>query len=258
MKIAVIMLHFGALATTRESLKLLRPKLVGHSLYLANNSPDDITALTNIIPDTHLLDNRRNLGFAAGVNQGIRAALLDQQITHFLLLNNDLSISFGSVQQLLLTFNKINSAGIVAPILHHSKGFDWGGKFNRWTALVKHKNWPNKPKTTLMVDHVAGAAMLIKREVIEKIGLLDEHYFLYYEDLDFCLRVKAAGYTIHINPEVVADHAVSAGSRVWRRTLYQWVSHIKFVTAHLFRPVMPTAYFVDLLYYPLIFLKSLL
>ncbi len=258
MKIATVMLHFGALATTRESLKLLRPKLSGHSLYLVNNSPDDITALTNIIPDTHLLDNRRNLGFAGGVNQGIRAALSDQQITHFLLLNNDLHISFGNLQQLLLTLSKINSAGIVAPILHHAGGFDWGGYFNRWTGLVKHKNWANKPKTVLSVDHVAGAAMLIPRTVIEKVGMLDERYFLYYEDLDFCLRVKKAGYTIHINPEIVADHAVSAGSRVWRRTLYQWVSHLKFVTYHLFQPVMPTAYFVDLLYYPLIFLKSLL
>lgn len=258
MKIAVIMLHFGAITTTRESLKLLRPKLVSHSLYLINNTPDDISSLATILPDTHLIDNRRNLGFAAGVNQGIKASLQDANITHFLLLNNDLSISFGSLQQLLLTFNKINSAGIVTPILHHNKGYDWGGRFNRWTGLVKHKNWDNKPKTTLSVDHVAGAAMLIPRAVIEKVGMLDERYFLYYEDLDFCLRVKAAGYTIHINPEVIADHAVSAGSRVWRRTLYQWVSHIKFVTLHLFHPVLPTAYFFDILYYPLIFLKSLL
>lgn len=258
MKIAVVMLHFGALEITRESLKLLRPKLEGHSLYLINNTPDDVSSLTSLIPETHLIDNRANLGFAKGVNQGIIAGLADKKNTHFLLLNNDLHISFGNLQQLLLTFNKINSAGIVAPILHHAGGYDWGGRFNRYTGLVKHKNWDNKPKTVLSVDHVAGAAMLISRAVIEKLGMLDERYFLYYEDLDFCLRVKSAGYTIHINPEVVADHAISAGSKVWRRTLYQWVSHVNFVTAHLFRPVMPTAYFVDLLYYPLIFLKSLL
>lgn len=266
MKIAVIMLHFGALATTRESLKLLRPKLDGCALYLVNNTPEDVTSLTSILPETHLLDNRTNLGFAKGVNQGIKATLKDPTITHFLLLNNDLHISFGSLQQLLLTFNKINSAGIVTPILHNDPSsakatagkFDWGGRFNRWTGLVKHKNWDNKPKTVLSVDHVAGAAMLIPREVVEKVGLLNERYFLYYEDLDFCLRVKHAGYTIHINPEVVADHAVSAGSKVWRRTMYQWGSHIKFVSSHLFHPVLPTAYLIDLLYYPLLMLKSLL
>ena len=258
MKIAVIMLHFGALETTRQSLKLLRPKLAGFSLYLINNTPADISSLTTILPDTHIIDNRANLGFAKGVNQGIKAALKDPTITHFLLLNNDLHISFGNLQQLLLTFSKISSAGIVAPILHHTKGYDWGGRFNRWTGLVKHKNWDNKPKTVLSVDHVAGAAMLIPRAVIERVGLLDERYFLYYEDLDFCLRVKHAGYTIHINSEIVADHAVSAGSRVWRRTLYQWVSHFKFVSSHLFRPVLPTAYIIDLLYYPLLMLKSFL
>lgn len=264
MKIAVIMLHFGALETTRQSLKLLRPKLAGCSLYLINNTPADVSSLTTILPDTHIIDNRANLGFAKGVNQGIKAALKDPATTHFLLLNNDLHISFGNLQQLLLTFNKVKTAGlpaqagIVAPILHHAGGYDWGGHFNRYSGLVKHKNWANKPKTVLSVDHVAGAAMLIPRTVIEKLGMLDERYFLYYEDLDFCLRLKSAGYTIHINPEVVADHAVSAGSRVWRRTLYQWVSHLKFVSYHLFRPVYPTAYLFDILYYPLIFLKSLL
>lgn len=256
MKIAVIMLHFGTLSTTRESLKLLRPKLAGHTLYLINNTPDDISALTTILPDTHLINNPRNLGFAAGVNQGIRAGLADQAVTHFLLLNNDLHLSLGSLQQLLLTFNKIKTAGIVSPILHHAGGYDWGGKYNRWTGSVKHKNWPNKPKTTLTVDHVAGAAMLIKREVVDKVGLLDERFFLYFEDLDFCLRVQQAGYTLHINPEVVAEHTISAGSRASRRTLYQWASHLKFVTKHQFRLAYPTGYLYDLLFYPLVLVKS--
>ncbi len=257
MSIAVVILHFGQLSTTKHCLQELKKKIGDNQVILINNTPDECKGLTLVIPGTQLIDNRRNLGFAAGVNQGIQLALQDPGVKSVFLMNNDLSISFGSLAQLALVFNKIKSAGIVTPVLHHGGGFDWGGKYSRWTGMVKHKNWPNKPKTIQSVAHVAGAAMLIKREVIESIGLLDERFFLYFEDLDLCLRALAAGFTIHINPDVVAEHAVSAGSRATRRTLYQWASHAKFVSKHLFRLAYPTAYLYDLLIYPLWLLKSL-
>ncbi|MFH1244193.1 MAG: glycosyltransferase family 2 protein, partial [bacterium] len=251
MKIAVIILHFGDLTTTRECLLKLAHRLTGHRLILVNNTLDDLSSLLKIIPDTILISNSTNLGFAQGVNRGINLALEDNTLTHIYLLNNDLGFTMGNFSQLELTFAKNVSAGIVSPILHHAKGYDWGGKYNKWTGMVKHKNWPNKPKTTLSVDHVAGAAMLIKREVIEKVGLLDKRFFLYFEDLDYCLRAQAAGFTIHINPDVVAEHTISTGSHVARRTLYQWRSHLQFVTKHLFRLTYPTAYLYDLFIYPL-------
>lgn len=171
-------------------------------------------------------------------------------------MNNDLSLTFGSFAQLLLTFNKFPTAGIVSPVLHHQGGYDWGGKYSKWSGMVRHKNWENKPKTTQTVAHVAGAAMLISRAVVDKIGLFDERFFLYFEDLDFCLRATSAGFTIHINPDVVAEHAVSSGSNVFSRTKHQWISHVKFVTKHLFKLSYPTAYLYDLLIYPLWVFRS--
>jgi hypothetical protein len=172
-------------------------------------------------------------------------------------MNNDLELSYGSFTELMRTFAKTPQAGIVSPILHHAGGYDWGGKYNPWTALVKHVNWNNKPKTILKVDHVAGAAMLISREAVERIGPLDERFFLYYEDLDYCLRAKDEGYTIHINPQVVAEHAVSRGSSRLGRTLHQWRSHIIFVAKHLPRTAYATALFTDIIFYPLITFKAL-
>lgn len=267
MKIAVIILHYGKIETTKVCFKELKSKIGDHQVILINNTQDDITDLTKIIPGTKLINNPKNLGFAAGVNQGITAAQKDKSITHYFLMNNDSQISFGSFAQLLLTFNKFPTAGIVSPVLHHpgggtsraeSKEYDWGGRYNKWTGMVKHKNWSNKPKTIQTVGHVAGAAMLISREVIDKIGLFDERFFLYFEDLDFCLRALAAGFTIHINPDVVADHAVSSGSNVSSRTKYQWVSHFKFVNKHLFKLAYPTAYLYDLIIYPMWLTGSLL
>lgn len=255
MKIAVVMLHFGKIETTENCLTNLAKKIGDNQLYLVNNTPEDVASLAKIIPGTHLIDNRKNLGFARGVNQGITAAVKDKAVEAIFLMNNDLALAIGSFDQLARTYTKYPRAGIVAPVLHHAGGYDWGGTFNKWTGMVKHKNWENKPKTTLTVDHVAGAAMLIKRDVVEKIGLLDERFFLYFEDLDYCLRATSASYTIHINSDVVAEHEVSAGSSLLRRTRYQWVSHRKFVAKHLFTLVSPTAYLYDMVFYPLVLIK---
>lgn len=255
MEIAVVILHFGSLATTQHSLAELAKKIGDHHVILINNTQGDISELTSIIPGTQLIDNRSNAGFARGVNQGITLALADPQVDAVLLLNNDLTITHGNLVQLGLTFTKIRTAGIVSPILHHTRGYDWGGKYSRWTGMVRHTNWPNIPKTVQSVSHVAGAAMLIKREVIDKIGLFDERFFLYFEDLDFCLRAAAAGFTLHISPDVVAEHTMSSGSHLLRRTFYQWHSHLQFVGKHFSRLTYPTAYLYDLLFYPLVLLK---
>lgn len=256
MKLAVIILHYGKLETTKACLKELKTKIGDHQVILLNNTKDDLSDLTKIITGTKLINNPQNLGFAAGVNQGI-AAQKDKSITHFFLMNNDAQITFGSFAQLLLTFNKFPKAGIVSPVLHHPSGYDWGGKYNKWTGMVRHKNWGNKPKTIQTVAHVAGAAMLISRELVAKIGMFDERFFLYFEDLDYCLRATQAGFTIHINPDVVAEHTISSASNPSVRTLAQWRSHFKFVNKHLFKLVYPTAYLYDLIFYPLILLKTL-
>ena len=255
MKIAIIILHFGKLETTKKCLHELKKKIGNNSLILINNTPDDCKPLTLMIPGTKLIDNRSNLGFSKGVNQGITLALKDKSVEAIFLMNNDLVLIHGGFNQLALVFNKIPTAGIVTPILHHKDGYDWGGKYSKWRGMVKHKNWGNKPKTTQTTQHVAGAAMLIRRKVIEKIGLLDERFFLYFEDLDYCLRTHDAGFTIHITPEVIAEHAVSAGTTSLARTRYQWVSHAKFLTKHLFGHAYPTAYLYNLIFYPVVMLK---
>lgn len=256
-KLALVIIHYGSPAVTRACLIALRPKLAGNELILINNTPEDITDLVALIPQTRLIDNRANLGFAKAVNQGITLALTDPAVTHFMLVNNDLSLAFGTLAELTRTFDRYPRVGIVSPVLHHGNKYDWGGKYNRWLALVKHVNWENKPKTTLSVTHVAGAAMLLSRALIDRIGLFDERFFLYYEDLDYCLRATSAGFTVHINPQVVAEHAVSSSSRLLTRTLHQWRSHVLFVTKHLPLRALPTAIITDLVYYPLLTLKSL-
>ncbi|MEI6690464.1 MAG: glycosyltransferase family 2 protein [bacterium] len=254
-QIAIVILHYGSVDNTQNAIKDLAKKIGIHRLILINNDVQDITTLSKIIKNTSLITNSANRGFAYGVNQAIKLAMSDTKITHILLLNNDLAISSGSLDQLLTTYGKVGTAGIASPVLHHGGGYDWGGKYSKWTGMVKHKNWENKPKTTQKVDHVAGAAMLISRQVIEKIGLFDERFFLYYEDLDFCLRASSAGFTIHINPDVVAEHQVSAASNPIPRLMHQWRSHLLFSSKYFPNQAYPTAFLYDMIFYPLVLLK---
>ena len=258
MKITVIIIHYGLIETTRACITNLKSKIGDHQLILINNTSDDIKDLCNIIQGTTLIENHENLGFAKGVNKGITLALKDKTVGAVFLMNNDLIITRGSFSQLALVLNKIPSAGIVTPILHHKRGYDWGAKLNKWTGMVRHKNWDNKPKTIQPAQHVAAAAMLIRRKLIDKIGLFDERFFVYYEDVDYCLRAYDSLSTIHITPDVEAEHVISSGSSIATRTRYQWVSHFRFVNKYVFKHVYPTAYLYSLIMYPLFMLKNMI
>ena len=256
----VIILHYGDPEITKNSLTHLAPKLTQYPLIIVNNTTQDISSFKKIIPKLKIINNHQNLGFAKGVNRGIKLALRNSQTDSILLLNNDLTLTFGNISHLRKTLFYQSNIGLVAPVLHHSGNlYDWGGRYNPWLAMVKHQNFKQKPKRPIKVDHVAGAAMLIRRQVLEEVGLFDERFFLYYEDLDFCLRLKKAGYQIIIDPEVVAEHQISASSSPLGRTFYQWHSHLKFIFKHLLSfQVYPTALIYDLIFYPVVTLKLLI
>lgn len=259
MTTAVIILHYGDMSTTEQSLKALSKKISSHQLIIVNNTKDDLSDLVKIIPSTKIVENHKNLGFAAGVNLGIKKALRDKNIDSLLLFNNDLELSYGTIDMLRKTLFENDQIGIVSPVLHHGGNlYDWGGKYSKWTGNAKHQNFEQKPKRTIQVDHVAGAAMLIKREVVESVGTFDQRFFLYFEDLDFCRRVTNAGHTIFIDPQVVGEHQVSSSSMPLKRAFHQWKSHLLFFFKHFPRDVYPTAILYNILFYPLILAKILI
>ena len=94
MKIAVVILHYGQLSTTKECLQNLSKKIGEHQVILINNTHDDCSSLQKIIPRTKLINNKVNLGFARGVNQGIDLAFNDKSITHFFLRDDFENILF--------------------------------------------------------------------------------------------------------------------------------------------------------------------
>jgi len=159
-----------------------------------------------------IIKNKKNLGFAKGVNKGIRFAL-KQGAEEVLLLNPDTLPSRGFLEPLLA-----NPAEIVGSVLRFQrKGnwvYDFGGKVNFWTGRTSHDEFSNQESGTRIqkkIDYVSGACMLIRRKVFEKIGFLNEKYFLFFEDPDFCLRAKKAGFKVALEPKSMMIHNLSEG-----------------------------------------------
>lgn len=164
----------------------------------------------------NLIENKENLGFAEGNNVGIRYAL-QKSADYILLLNNDTIVHEDLLTELIKTAESDSNIGIVGPKIYF---FDnpnrvWyvGGNIHLWTGRAYHPHYGETDNSSFdvkkEVDFVSGCALLIKRKVIEEIGLFDPRFFLVYEDADLNMRVHKAGYKIMYAPEAKLWHKVS-------------------------------------------------
>lgn len=169
-----------------------------------------------------LLQADENNGFSAGSNIGIQFALDSLQADFIWLLNNDTVVTQNSLTQLMKGFEGNCNIGVTTAKTYYwsNKSMIWyaGGAINSKTSRTEHWHYDEIDQDTLgseknvPVTFVSGCCMLIKKNVIEKIGYLDEDYFLYEEDCDYCLRITAAGYTLVYCPDAVIYHKVSAST----------------------------------------------
>lgn len=149
-----------------------------------------------------------NLGFAGGTNLGIRTAL-EQGAEWILLLNNDTEVAEDLLDRML---EGADRESIYAPRINYfsDRGKAWyaAGRIDFNTGTVKNGD----PETGGEVSFASGCCMLFSPKVFDKIGEFDEGYFMYYEDVDYCLRARAAGVRIVYLPEAVVYHKVGATS----------------------------------------------
>ena len=220
MKIYIIILHYGEIENTFDclrSVELLYSRGINIKIVLINNSKFKIqkSKLKLKIQNFDLINNQKNLGFAGGVNVGIREALKDKQTEYILILNNDTKVPANLLLELLN-----NPSDITAPVIKYKDAtgnwrYDFGGKINwlwgKTFHLENESGIMNQELRNQKIDYISGCAMCVKRKVFEKIGLFDERFFLYFEDADFCTRAKRNGYNITVNPDVVIFHQLSGG-----------------------------------------------
>ncbi len=195
-----------------------------------------------------LIRNEKNLGFAAGMNVGLRHALSIGSDYAFV-FNNDAVIDPECVGVLVRESQQEN-AGIAGPrIFYKSQGdkiWQGGGYFDYLRAGVrnpeKNKFLPVPIKETVAVDFVTGCAMLVKRDVFDKLGLYDEDYFFYTEDLDFCLNAGRKGVPVLFVPEAHAYHDLDGISKSRTSPYVQY--HLARSTVILLRKNFGAIYFL--------------
>ena len=186
-----------------------------------NGSTDgSVTALqTRFDGRLPLLQNRENLGYVHGINQGIQYAL-DRAAQWILLLNNDTVVSPAFFLELQRAACQDIRYSILAPLILYC---EWPDRVWRLgdrlvpgllftNSLYRDRREPTNPPLLMPVDFVTGCAMLVKREVFERIGLFDLDLGMYGEDVEFCWRARQAGYLIAAAPHAQMWHKVSASA----------------------------------------------
>ena len=156
-----------------------------------------------------------NIGVAAGNNTGIKLSIGDN-CSHVLILNNDIEIEQDFMFSKLLSLADAGESMIVPKIYYYDEKKIWmaGGYMDRWRALGVHYGYNKKdePKYNVAkhVTYSPTCFMLIKREVFDTTGIMDEKYFAYYDDTDFVLRATRLGYKIWYEPSLELLHKVSS------------------------------------------------
>jgi GT2 family glycosyltransferase len=201
--VAVIVLNWNGFEETRRCLSSLaaleyEPLRV---VVVDNGSTDGSAERLADLPGIELIRSDRNRGFAGGVNLGVRRAL-ETDAAYVWLLNNDAEVKPSTLAALVDEAEADARIGIVGGVLPEVWG---GGRVSEWTGVARPVTEPGE-----LLDYVTGTCMLIRRAVLEQVGLFDEAFFFYYEDADFCRRAQEDGWRLSVAPEARVEHAGGA------------------------------------------------
>lgn len=233
--IAVIVLNWNGKKDTLDCLKYLDKQQIDANfqvIVVDNGSADDsVTAIKKRFPDVDVISSKANLGFAQGNNIGIKFAL-EKGADYIVVLNNDTIQDTNLLRELQLVLEDNPKAAITVPKIYFAKGYEfhkerykenekgkvlwYAGGVIDWSNVVGHhrgvdeidKGQFDKLEET---EYATGCCFMIKRSVLEKVGLFDQRYFLYYEDSDLSMRVKREGFSIYFVPKAKMWHK-NAGS----------------------------------------------
>jgi len=220
-KVAIIILHLKALPCLVDCVvSLNKITYQNFNIIIAHNGPESTALLDTLAPISRhirkVIDMDANIGFTGANNVGIRYALRDGE-EYILLLNDDTEVAPDFLNKLIDVAELRLDAGMLGPkiLFYDQPQKIWfaGGKFNPETCMasslevdqtVQHEN-----SVPIESDFITGCALLVKRNAIEKIGLLDERIFIYCEDLDWGLRLIKAGLKNLVVPDAKIWHKVS-------------------------------------------------
>jgi GT2 family glycosyltransferase len=238
-RVSIITVNYNQVALTCaliESLKKVSYTNV-EIVVVDNGSPVDATpVITQKYPEVVFVRSEQNLGFAGGNNLGINAS----SGKYLLFLNNDTEVDPGFLEPLVQLFETNPRAGAASSklIYYNSDNiiqYVGSTSMNPFTGRNKRVGFMEKDMgqhdTLKETDLAHGAAMMVPRSVIEKAGLMPDFFFLYYEEIDWCERIKKAGYKIYVVPasKVYHKESMSVGKKSTLKTYYMTRNRVLFM-----------------------------
>jgi GT2 family glycosyltransferase len=223
-KVAIIILNWNGLADTLACLEsLYRMDYPNSEIIVVDNGSVDesVPVIPKRFPAVTLIENGKNMGFTGGNNVGLRHALA-QGADYALLLNNDTEVAPDFLRQLVQAMEADPTVGIAGPTIYYHEqadviwsaggAIDWRRGSTRMVGLNERDEgqFGAEPHT---VDFVTGCATLVRQAVMEQVGLLDERFFAYYEETEWCVRVRQAGFKIVHVPQAKVWHKIPLDGR---------------------------------------------
>lgn len=222
--LAIIIVSYNTKSDLENCLQSLHdhPPHVSHEIVVVDNASRDgsVEAVGARWPTVRVISLTSNVGFASANNEGVRRT--ESELV--LLLNSDTIVSEGAIDRLIAALRELPGASVVGPRIVDANGqieLSYGRMLSPFTEmrqklLLRHAS-PLKlaamTAETRRVDWVTAACLLVRRRDAEAAGLLDERYFMYCEDVDFCAAVRANGGTVYFTPHAQIVHR---RGRSWR------------------------------------------
>lgn len=249
--LSIIIVTWNSRACLVDCLRSIEAAGSEYSILVVDNHSSDGTVeeLQQEFPDVSVIANRSNLGFAAANNQGLRAA----ESRYTMLLNPDTIVHPGALGAMVRFMDEHPAVWAAGPAMFNRDGSrqQTGVRFpDNWNILCealfldrvfpqsrvfgRHKELFEEMSGPRAVDYVQGACLIVRREVFEKLGGLDETFFMYFEETDWCYRMKKQGGEVYLVPGAEVTHLGGGdiGHYDKRRLVYYHQSLLLFYRKH--------------------------
>ncbi|MEW6040899.1 MAG: glycosyltransferase family 2 protein [Elusimicrobiota bacterium] len=215
-KVFIIVLNWNNIDDTLECLdsaiNITYPNY--EIVFIDNHSNDNpVQTITRKYPGIHIIENEENIGYAGGNNRGIEYSMKNNA-EYVFLLNNDTTVDKECLNELVKVFGNDSHICAAGPMTYdyYQPGIAYvsGETINWWRGKPSYKR-ENKFEANDIINmsFLSGCAILVRSDVIKKVGMMDENYFLFYEDIDWCCRMRKAGFKVVSVPAAKIWHKES-------------------------------------------------
>lgn len=237
--VSIILINFNNSHDTIDCLESLKTiNYPSYNVVVVDNASkeEDYNKLSRFIEDNvfsyplKLIRSNNNLGFAGGNNLGIKYAIENLNPKYFMLLNNDTLVESNLIEELINNIDETHQMSTPKIVFEKERDIIWanGGYINSKRGIGVNKDFLNKDELSdksYSCDFSPFCCVLYTRKLHEELGYMDDSYFMYFEDVDYCIKMKQKGYLIKYTPKTIVYHKVSASSGGLRSNFYlEWMT----------------------------------